>query len=747
MATIQTNPTIWQRIKAQLLAPIEPLAAYGGTPPATARKSLYQLHPELAERQHIARWSSDSPALTTYAGPYTYLQGLQNYTSYVWVSKAVRYISDSIKSLVVQVKRDDEVVANHPIEELFKTANSTMSGADLWAWWCVDMMLAGESGLELVRSSKRQYVEVWPRQPHTISIKPAANGKRYYVVESYKIDDGNGDPYTLPPDELLFFKFYNPVNPWRGLSPISAVRDGIRIDQLAQGWSSEFYARGARPDYAVTTPQGTTRSEREALETEILARYAGTSTRPIILEEGVTGIEMLSFPPKDMIWLDHRNMSRDEVAAIFGLPDIIMGFGADSYDTEEKRRVAERAAWTMTLLPLIQFRDSCITEYMQRYGVLKPNEVAATDTSGVPALKADITTKLDQASKLFAMGVPFNRIDEHLELGVGEIEGGEIGYLASGLTPVSFLSQPPEPEPEPAQLNAPDEVVRIIRPKAIEADEQPVGLPLTVAKGYTVEFGSDQHKALYAEFVKRVDPHERRFGAKSAALMRQQEREVLARLRREGKQVKDVGDVADNPFDRDEWEDEFEREMKPEYRRTVGSAGQNALRDVGVSIRFDLLNPHVVQFIRGRAQRFAKRVNQTTWESLKDTLTAGIELGESIDKLAQRVESVMDLRVNQSSTTIARTETISAFNAGSTEGYRQSEVVSQRQWLSTLDDRTRSEDNGDEFDHVSCNGETVGLDDPFVETGEELDFPGDGSGSAGNVINCRCTVVAVVEGE
>ena len=49
------------------------------------------------------------------------------------------------------------------------------------------------------------------------------------------------------------------------------------------------------------------------------------------------------------------------------------------------------------------------------------------------------------------------------------------------------------------------------------------------------------------------------------------------------------------------------------------------------------------------------------------------------------------------------------------------------------------------FDHVSAHGEEVPSDGLFVMTGEELEYPGDGRGSAGNIVNCRCTMTAVLK--
>ena len=43
------------------------------------------------------------------------------------------------------------------------------------------------------------------------------------------------------------------------------------------------------------------------------------------------------------------------------------------------------------------------------------------------------------------------------------------------------------------------------------------------------------------------------------------------------------------------------------------------------------------------------------------------------------------------------------------------------------------------------NGQKVGEFDKFFVGGEELEYPGDPKGKAGNIINCRCKVVFTVK--
>ena len=42
--------------------------------------------------------------------------------------------------------------------------------------------------------------------------------------------------------------------------------------------------------------------------------------------------------------------------------------------------------------------------------------------------------------------------------------------------------------------------------------------------------------------------------------------------------------------------------------------------------------------------------------------------------------------------------------------------------------------------HLAVHGQAQPLTSPFIVDGEKLQYPGDPTGSAGNVIQCRCTM-------
>lgn len=111
--------------------------------------------------------------------------------------------------------------------------------------------------------------------------------------------------------------------------------------------------------------------------------------------------------------------------------------------------------------------------------------------------------------------------------------------------------------------------------------------------------------------------------------------------------------------------------------------------------------------------------------------------GESVAHAAQRLQKVVGMNYN-SAVRNARTALTSAENKGRIRSYERAEEMGiklQKQWLATLDKRTRDT-------HRMLDGETVDIKDTFWNG---LEYPGDPDGEPAEVYNCRCTLVSVIE--
>jgi SPP1 gp7 family putative phage head morphogenesis protein len=152
---------------------------------------------------------------------------------------------------------------------------------------------------------------------------------------------------------------------------------------------------------------------------------------------------------------------------------------------------------------------------------------------------------------------------------------------------------------------------------------------------------------------------------------------------------------------------------------------------------FEDLDQEINAFIDQHTADRVVQISDSLRAQIVEIIRQGLEEQLSTDEVAQAiVDATQGEMAAFRARRIARTETHTAANAGQLAAARRSPLKYQKQWLAVEDARTREA-------HAAANGQTVELDEPFVVGGEEMMMPGDPNASAGNVINCRCTVLYV----
>jgi len=143
-------------------------------------------------------------------------------------------------------------------------------------------------------------------------------------------------------------------------------------------------------------------------------------------------------------------------------------------------------------------------------------------------------------------------------------------------------------------------------------------------------------------------------------------------------------------------------------------------------------------------KRAVKRGIDLGWGKRQITaqITSGILQGESIKHLADRLQTNIPNMNRTSAIRAARTAVTGAQNAGRLDSYFRAEEMGiklKKRWLSTLDNRTRHA-------HQLLDGQVQPNGKPFRSILGDIMFPGDPSAAPANVYNCRCTLIAEVEG-
>lgn len=123
-------------------------------------------------------------------------------------------------------------------------------------------------------------------------------------------------------------------------------------------------------------------------------------------------------------------------------------------------------------------------------------------------------------------------------------------------------------------------------------------------------------------------------------------------------------------------------------------------------------------------------------------VTSSVLQGKSIKGISDDLQRYIPTMSRDSAIRTARTAVTGAQNAGRMDSYVAAEKIGikvRKEWLATLDGRTR-------HSHAMLDGQTADIDKPFKVDGEEIMFPGDTSAPGYLVYNCRCTLIAAVDG-
>lgn len=126
-------------------------------------------------------------------------------------------------------------------------------------------------------------------------------------------------------------------------------------------------------------------------------------------------------------------------------------------------------------------------------------------------------------------------------------------------------------------------------------------------------------------------------------------------------------------------------------------------------------------------------------QKIVSNITQAVLQGKSIPDIAKAMETVVGMN-KASAVRNARTAMTGAQNAGRQQAYERAEAMGiklQKEWIATLDSRTR-------HSHGMADGQKVDINGMFKVGGCKMRYPGDvANGTAEEIYNCRCTMATV----
>jgi HK97 family phage portal protein len=297
--------------------------------------------------------------------------------------RCVRMVAEAAASIPLLLYIEGKEVSAHPLLALLQRPNAGQTGREFLEHLFAYLMVAGNAYAEVVTLDETPR-ELFALRPDRMMVVPSKAG----WPEAYEYSVG-GQSVRMARENILHVKMFNPGDDHYGLSPLEAAARPIDTHNAASAWNKAMLDNAARPSGALVfaSGEGTLTTEQfDRLKSELEGTYQGAanSGRPMILEGGLDWKEM-GFSPKDMDFIEAKNMAAREVALAFGVPPMLLGIPGDN--TYANFAEANRNFWRQTVVPLANRMADGLAMVLQPHetGVLK----LVPDLDQVEALAPD----------------------------------------------------------------------------------------------------------------------------------------------------------------------------------------------------------------------------------------------------------------------------------------------------------------------------------------------------------------------
>lgn len=269
-----------------------------------------------------------------YGGPLTF-PGWEKYEAQVqgdrqqrrammspWVYSNIAAIAREFSAAQLVVKeRDGEDLTdaiNHPLEQLWRRPNPVMSRTFIAEYWVVSRLLFGESYLFLAPKGNT-IGEMWPVPAQFMSPVPDEN----LVIREYRYQTRpDAKPVMIPSEYVVYSRTVNPFNLLRGLSPLTAALLAVDADLAMAEWNRNFFSKfNAVPHAVISLKPDVLDTDFLRFRQELFDFFGGGQRRTMVARGGDVDVKVFGASQKEMDFLAGREMSKEEIDRVFGIPE------------------------------------------------------------------------------------------------------------------------------------------------------------------------------------------------------------------------------------------------------------------------------------------------------------------------------------------------------------------------------------------------------------------------------------------
>lgn len=326
----------------------------------------------------------------------------EGYQLNVIVYRAVSEIARAMADLEIEiVTPSGDVITEHPALDLLKRPNP-MQGFDTWIKEAfTNFLLLGEMAV-MRYPEAAQPVELWNASPLYIKVEPGRGGlPREYCYDQNGVKRVFPVEYPSGRSQMFFHKMYNPLDYWRGQSPLVAA--GLAADTHNAGlrWNYSLLRNSARPSGLIKLGEGAGGEVVERLKEWFKSAFQGERNAGEIpvLPAGAEW-QAMDNSPRDMDFTTTQKEVAKLIASAYGVPLPLIDNDASTFNNLEQ---AKERLYTDTIMPLFgEFLSQFGAWLLPMYGKGLQFQI---NQDKIGALEAVRTRLFDRMMKAVASGV------------------------------------------------------------------------------------------------------------------------------------------------------------------------------------------------------------------------------------------------------------------------------------------------------------------------------------------------------
>tara|TARA_S200002703_G_scaffold154916_1_gene158440 strand:- start:14451 stop:16628 length:2178 start_codon:yes stop_codon:yes gene_type:complete len=365
----------------------------------------------------------------------------EGYTQNSVVYRCVNEIAQGAASVPFKIFDGDELIENHPLLALLDRPNPIMNRVEYFQMIYSQLVLGGNSFAVKTMAGGRA-TELHCLRPDRVRIKAGQTmipeAYEYYIngrmITSYPVDMETGE------SEVKHFKMFHPLDDYLGLSPIMPAAADIDQHNLSARHNVALLNNGARPSGAlIFDPKDESgmsvqlsESQRQQILTDLELRFSGENNagRAMLLEGDFKYVEM-GLSPREMDFLQLKNMSARDIALCFGVPGQLVGI-PDS-QTYANMSEARLALYEETIIPLMKRVESDLNEWFKTD--YDENITITYDYDQISAMTERRRMVYQNVIEAVREGI-ISRNEARERLDLEPIEGGDDVYINANLFPL-----------------------------------------------------------------------------------------------------------------------------------------------------------------------------------------------------------------------------------------------------------------------------------------------------------------------